>query len=147
MPYKHNEPRRHKIPKAKYKVAHRRDYDRALQQRGNLTVWVTPEALEAWAPAKTGQRGRPPSYSDIVIETAIMLRLAMGRLWRQTEGMLRSIIQMLGLDLPVPEPVRASAAIIRHGVIARVPLEQPTPYDHAKEVSLRAAALPGAEVW
>jgi hypothetical protein len=42
-----------------------------------------------------------------------MLRLAMGRLWRQTEGMLRSIIQMLGLDLPVPEPVRASAAIIR----------------------------------
>ena len=113
MPYKHNEPRRHKIPKAKYKVAHRRDYDRALQQRGNLTVWVTPEALEAWATAKTGQRGRPPSYSDIVIETAIMLRLAMGRLWRQTEGMLRSIIQMLGLDLPVPEPVRASAAIIR----------------------------------
>jgi Transposase DDE domain len=111
MPYKHNEPRRHKIPKAKYKVAHRRDYDRALQQRGNLTVWVTPEALEA--PAKTGQRGRPPSYSDIVIETAIMLRLAMGRLWRQTEGMLRSIIQMLGLDLPVPEPVRASAATIR----------------------------------
>jgi hypothetical protein len=43
-----------------------------------------------------------------------MLRLAMGRLWRQTEGMLRSIIQMLGLDLPVPEPVRTSAATIRH---------------------------------
>ena len=47
MPYKHNEPRRHKIPKAKYKVANRREYDRAPQQRGNLTVWVTPEALEA----------------------------------------------------------------------------------------------------
>jgi hypothetical protein len=47
MPYKHNEPRRHKIPKAKYKVANRREYDRAPQQHGNLTVWVTPEALEA----------------------------------------------------------------------------------------------------
>ena len=68
-------------------------------------VWVTPEALEAWAPEKTGQRGRPTSYSDVVIETAVMLRLAMGKPWRQTEGMLSSIIGMLGLDLPVgPAP-------------------------------------------
>src|SRR5688572_1296755 len=103
MPYKHNEPRRHKIPKAKYKVSNWREYDQALQQRGSLTVWVTPEALEAWAPEKTGCRGRPTSYSDIVIETAVMLRLAMGKPWRQTEGMLRSIIQMLGLDLSVPD--------------------------------------------
>jgi transposase len=103
MPYKHNEPRRHKIPKAKYTVSNWREYDQALQQRGSLTVWVTPEALEAWAPDKTGRRGRPTSYSDIVIETAVMLRLAMGKPWRQTEGMLSSIIQMLGLDLPVPD--------------------------------------------
>jgi transposase len=103
MPYKYNEPRRHKIPKAKYKVSNWREYDEALQQRGSLTVWVTPEALEAWAPAKSGRRGRPTSYSDIVIETAVMLRLAMGKPWRQTEGLRRSIIQRLGLDLPVPD--------------------------------------------
>ena len=103
MPYKHNEPRRHKIPKTRYTVSNWREYDQALQQRGSLTVWVTPEVLEAWAPEKTGRRGRPTSYSDIVIETAVMLRLAMGKPWRQTEGMLRSIIQMLGLDLPVPD--------------------------------------------
>jgi hypothetical protein len=76
MPYKHNEPRRHKIPKARYKVSNWREYDQALQQWGSLTVWVTPEALEAWAPEKTGRRGRPTSYSDIVIETAVMLRRA-----------------------------------------------------------------------
>ena len=64
MPYKHNEPRRHKIPKAKYKVSNWREYDQALRQRGSLTVWVTPEALEAWAPEKSGRRGRPTSYSD-----------------------------------------------------------------------------------
>lgn len=103
MPYKHNEPRRHKIPRAKYRVSNWRGYDRALQQRGSLTVWVTPEALAAWAPAKTGQRGRPPAYSDLAIETAVMLRLAMGRPWRQTEGLLRSIIGLLGLALPVPD--------------------------------------------
>jgi hypothetical protein len=113
MPYKHNEPRRHKIPKAKYKVSNWREYDPARQQRGSLTVWVTPEALEVWAPATSGRRGRPTSYSDSVIETAVMLRLAMGKPWRQTEGMLRSIIELLGLDLPVPEPARASAATIQ----------------------------------
>ncbi|MCW2239044.1 IS5 family transposase [Azospirillum canadense] len=103
MPYKHNEPRRHHIPKAKYKVANWPAYDRALQQRGSLTVWITPEALEAWTPAKTGKRGRPPAYADLAVETAVMLRLAMGRPWRQTEGLLRSIMQLLGLDLPVPD--------------------------------------------
>lgn len=32
-----------------------------------------------------------------------MLRLAFGRPWRQTEGLLRSIVQILGLELPVPD--------------------------------------------
>ncbi len=47
MPYKANEPHRHKIPRARYKVCNWPEYDRALQQRGNLTVWVTPDALAA----------------------------------------------------------------------------------------------------
>jgi Transposase DDE domain len=69
MPYKVHEPRRHKIPRARYKVRNWPEYDRALQQRGSLTVWVTPEALAAWHPPRTGQRGRPRSYSDVAIET------------------------------------------------------------------------------
>src|SRR4051812_26692237 len=103
MPYKANEPRRHKIPKARYKIANWAEYDAALRRRGSLTVWVTPEALEAWAPTATGRRGRPRGYSDVAIEAGLMLRLAFGRPWRQTEGMLGSIIDLLGLDLPVPD--------------------------------------------
>jgi hypothetical protein len=49
MPYKRNEPCRRKIPKVRYRVLNWREYDRALQQRGSLTVWVTPEALKTWA--------------------------------------------------------------------------------------------------
>ncbi|SMF89948.1 Transposase DDE domain-containing protein [Azospirillum oryzae] len=103
MPYKHNEPRRHRIPKAKYKVENWGEYNRALRQRGSLMIWVTPEALAAWTPAVTGRRGRPAAYSDIAIETGVMLRLAFGRPWRQTEGLLRSIVQILGMELPVPD--------------------------------------------
>jgi hypothetical protein len=39
----------------------------------------------------------------MVVETGLMLRLALGRPWRQTEGMLASIMRLLRLDLPVPD--------------------------------------------
>ncbi len=79
MPYKANEARRHKIPWARYKVINWPEYDRALQKRSSLTVWVTPEALAAWHPPHTGQRGRPRAYSDVAIETDHLLRLTFGR--------------------------------------------------------------------
>src|SRR3954462_4945739 len=103
MPYKANEPRRHKLPRARDKVRNWPEYDRALQQRGSLTLWVTPEALAAWHPPQTGQRGRPRDYSDVAIETGHLLRLAFGRPWRQTEGLLRSITALLGLELGIPD--------------------------------------------
>ena len=103
MPYKANEARRHKIPRARYRVTNWPEYDRALQQRGSLTVWVTPEALAAWHPPKTDRRGRSRTYSDIAIETGHLLRLAFGRPWRQTEGLLRSLATLLGLDIGIPD--------------------------------------------
>src|SRR3954469_22198375 len=103
MPYRANEPRRHKIPRARYKVRNWPAYDRALQQRGSLTLWVTPEALAAWHPPQTGQRGRPRDYSDVAIETGHLLRLAFGRPWRQTEGLLGSLATLLGLSIGVPD--------------------------------------------
>src|SRR3954464_12718840 len=103
MPYKFNEPRRHKIPRARYRVQNWPEYDRALQRRGDLTVWVTPEAIAAWCPPRTGRRGRPRDYSDVAIETGHLLRLAFGRPWRQTEGLLRSLTALLDLELGIPD--------------------------------------------
>src|ERR671916_2348926 len=78
MPYKANEARRHKIPRARYRVTNWPEYDRALQRRGSLTVWVTPEALAAWHPPNMGRRGRSPQYADLAIETGHLLRAAPG---------------------------------------------------------------------
>jgi hypothetical protein len=103
MPYKANEPRRHKIPKARYRVENWTAYDAALRRRGDLTIWVTPETIAAWTPPATGRRGRPSRYSAIAIEAGLMLRLAFGRPWRQTEGLLGSLMRLLGLELPVPD--------------------------------------------
>src|SRR3712207_85944 len=107
MPYKANEARRHKIPRARYRVANWvanwPEYDRALQRRGSLTLWVTPEALAAWHPPRTGRRGRSPQYAAIAIETGHLLRLAFGRPWRQTEGLLRSLATLLGVGIGIPD--------------------------------------------
>ena len=103
MPYTFNEARRHRSPRARYRVKNWPEYDRALQQRDSLTVWVTPEALATWQPLRTGERGRPRDYADVAVETGHLLRLAFGRPWRQTEGLLRSIVGLLGWKVGVPD--------------------------------------------
>jgi hypothetical protein len=103
MPYPVNAARRYPFPKARYRVKNWREYDQALQNRGSLTVWVTPEAIAAWQAPPTGQRGRSPFYSNLAIETGHLLRLAFGRPWRQTEGLLRSVVTLLGVSLAIPD--------------------------------------------
>src|SRR4051794_35175345 len=103
MPYKANEARRHKIPRARYKITNWSEYDRALQQRGSLTLWVTPDALAAWHPPQTGRRGRSPQYADIAIETKHLLPPALGPPWRQTAGLQRSLATLHGLDIGIPD--------------------------------------------
>jgi hypothetical protein len=99
-----------------------------IQQRGSLTVWVTPEALAAWQPPRTGQRGRPRDYSDVAIETGHLLRLAFGRPWRQTEGLLRSIAVLLGLAIGVPDHTtfsRRSPGLVLAAALARAQASGP----------------------
>ena len=91
MPYKFDEGRRHKFAKARYRVTNWPDYDAALARRGELTVWLTDEAIAAWHAPATGERGGQPIYSTIAIETALTLRLVFHQPLRQTEGLLRSI--------------------------------------------------------
>ena len=45
MPYKANEPRRHKIPKARYRVENWSANDAALRRRGDLTIWRLAERV------------------------------------------------------------------------------------------------------
>src|ERR671916_203225 len=128
MPHKANEPRRHRIPRARYRVTNWPEYDRALQRRGSLTVWVTPEALAAWHPPKTGRRGRSPQYADLAIETGHLLRLAFGRPWRQTEGLLRSLAALLGLSIGIPDHStfsRRSPGLTLAGSLARAQARGP----------------------
>ena len=103
MPFKANRDRQHRIPKQRHRVTNWAVYDAGLRTRGSLTVWFTPEAIAAWrAEPRTG-RGGQPRYSSLAITTALTLRAVFHLPLRQTEGLIGSILQLLGLDLPVPD--------------------------------------------
>ena len=89
--------------KTKYRVGNWPEYDRALVQRGDITVWLAPAAIATWEAVGVGTRGGQLQYSNLAIETALTLRLIFHLPLRQTEGFLTSIFWMLGLDLSVPD--------------------------------------------
>jgi Transposase DDE domain len=103
LPFKANAARRHHIPKQRHRVTNWAEYDAALRARGSLTVWFTPEAVATWAAAARLTRGGQPTYSNLAITTALTLRAVFGLALRQTEGLIGSVLQLLGLDLPVPD--------------------------------------------
>jgi hypothetical protein len=103
VPFKYHAEHRHHIPKPRYRVTNWAEYDAALKRRGSLTVWFTDEAVAAWRAEVRTTPGGQPHYSALAITTALTLRAVFGLALRQTEGLISSIIGLLGLDLAVPD--------------------------------------------
>ena len=103
VPFKANADRRHHIPKQQDRVTNWPEYDAALRQRGSLTVWFSEEAIAAWRAEPRTTRGGQPRYSAVAIATALTLRTVFRLALRQTEGLIGSVIHLLGLDLAVPD--------------------------------------------
>ncbi len=103
LPFKLNADRRHHIPNQKRKVMNSASYDAALRQRGSLTVWFTEEAVASWRAEPRTTAGGQSWYSPLAILTALTLRAVFRLALRQTEGLIGSIIHLLGLTLAVPD--------------------------------------------
>jgi hypothetical protein len=119
MPFKANASCCRHIPKQRHRVRNWAEYDAGLRARGSLTVWFTPEAVERWR----------------AITAALTLRAVFRLPLRQTGGLVGSIVQLLGVELAVPEPVRASAATI------------PPLADVPRSYGCRRCRPPRAEPW
>jgi hypothetical protein len=62
MPHKFNADRRAKIPKQKHRVTNWAEYNEGLRRRGDLTVWISDEALDMWSAARRTTRGGQSRY-------------------------------------------------------------------------------------
>ena len=103
MPHKFNAARRHKFDKVQYRVINWAEYNESLRQRGDLTIWVSEEAQSVWSAPRRTSRGGQRRYSDLAIETCLMLRTAYHLGLRQTQGLMGSIGTLMGLDIRVPD--------------------------------------------
>ena len=74
-----------------------------MRNRGSLTIWFTEATLADWRAQPRTTPGGQRHYSDLAIETALTLRAVFGLALRQTEGLIGSIMQLLEIDLPVPD--------------------------------------------
>ena len=99
-------PKRSQYKHAKQKKYHVRnwaEYNEGLRRRGDLTVWFDEEAIANWMADKTGKPGGQRVYSDLAIETSLVVRMVYKLAYRQTEGFLNSIASLLGLGIEIPD--------------------------------------------
>ena len=99
MPHKFNAARRHKFPKKRYRVTNWAEYTETLRRRGDLTIWVTDDTLKQWRAPRRTTPGGQPKYSNIAIETCLTLRTIYKLPLRQTQGLMRSIARLMGVEL------------------------------------------------
>jgi IS5 family transposase len=93
-----------KRTKQTYRLRNWSDYNKALVERGSLSIWISEDVLQAWkSTARTGQRGRPTAYTD----AAILCMATMAEVYRlplrATQGLTRSVVRLLGVELNVPD--------------------------------------------
>jgi len=103
VPFKAKAVSRHHIPKQARRVTNWAAYDASLRQRGSLTVWFSEDAIAGWRAEGRTTPGGQPHYSALAILTGLCLRAVFRLALRQTEGLIGSIIGLLGLDLAIPD--------------------------------------------
>jgi hypothetical protein len=78
---------------------------------------TTDEAIAAWRAELRTTRGGQPRYSPLAITTALTLRMLFRLGLRQTEGLVGSIFDLLGLDLAVPDHTTLSRRAVTLEVV------------------------------
>jgi len=68
-----------------------------------LTVWISDEALGLWSAARRTTLGRQPRYSDLAIELCLTLGVVFKQPLRQTQGLMRGIARILGVEIAVSD--------------------------------------------
>jgi hypothetical protein len=88
--------------KTKYRIRNWKEYNKSLVQRGSITVWFSEDSIDKWHATPTGKRGRPATYSDDAILTALLIRFVFHLPLRALEGFLSSLVSLMGLHICVP---------------------------------------------
>jgi hypothetical protein len=90
-------------PKTVYRIKNWSEYDKVLVQRGSLTFWLSDDFEKTWRYVGEKQRGSQFGYSDQAILLMLTVKEVFHLTNRGVEGFMRSVFQLLNVDLPVPD--------------------------------------------
>ena len=79
------------------------DFNEALRRRGDVTIWLEAGAAGRWSAPKRKGRGGQPKYSDFAIETCLTRGLIFHQPLHHTQEFVRSLLGLMGVELPVPD--------------------------------------------
>lgn len=109
--------------KATDRITNWAEYDRALVARGDTTFWFEQEAIKhLWWAEPTGKWGAPPLYSDWAIQTLLVLKQVLQWPYRPLEGFGRSLMRLMGLDLPIPDHTHLSRRV--RDLVVKIPRQE-----------------------
>lgn len=122
---------------SKYRVRNWGKYNAGLEQRGSITFWLSEDARANWLnEEKTGKRGASATYSDLAIETVVMIKSIYPLAGRQAVGFVRSIFKLMRVALSVPDHSTLSRRL------AKVEVELPIiPKESARHVVIDATGI------
>lgn len=105
MPNKYPQKQGWKVPKQKYKISNWSDYNEALRRRGDITFWLSEDAIAAWYETDRvyDGTGAPKLYTDYAITVCHEIRQVYRLPLRQLQGFLNSLFEMQGLDISCPD--------------------------------------------
>ena len=84
-----------------YRTTNWSSYNRALINRGNISIWLDPKTQ--WYAQSQGKQGRNQTYSDTAIQCCLMIKLLFRLSLRMVTGFVQSLIKLSGLDWTAPD--------------------------------------------
>lgn len=88
-------------PKRRYRIRNWKEYNKALIERGSLTLWIDSRSADTWLDCSLPlRRGRRRTYTDAAILCALTLREVYHLPLRSTQGLVRSILHLMQVELP-----------------------------------------------
>ena len=103
--------------KGTYKITNWRKYNESLVRRGSVTFWFSEETVERWRHNNANPGvGHPFVYSDTAIESLLVLRELFQLPYRQTEGLGNSLVELMQIDLAIPDYTSLAKRAAKLGV-------------------------------
>ena len=104
--------------KGTYKITNWRKYNESLVQRGSITFWFSEDVIDRWHHTNDRPKvGHPFVYSDTAIECLLALRELFQLPYRQTEGLGKSLVQLMQITLDIPDYTSLAKRAAKLGIM------------------------------